>query len=84
NSYQVELSAHLKGRGIHNLSHALLLRIHKPNDDQLFPGRTDAQVTILDADTTKGLEWAVDKIIAHKGKGRGTTFEPIWQAGDHT
>ncbi|TFK49809.1 hypothetical protein OE88DRAFT_1601959, partial [Heliocybe sulcata] len=83
-SYEIELSAHLKSRGIHNVFHASLLRIHEPNDDRLFPGRMDTQVIISDEEAMADLEWAVDKIISHKGKGRNSTFEVVWKAGDHT
>jgi len=38
NSYKVDISARLKQRGIHDVFHASLLRIHVPNDDRLFPG----------------------------------------------
>ncbi|KNZ73356.1 hypothetical protein J132_07654, partial [Termitomyces sp. J132] len=37
-SCQVAISHNMKRQGIHNVFHAALLRIHKPNDDQLFPG----------------------------------------------
>ena len=37
-SFWIELPSHLKQRGVHDIFHASLLRIHEPNDDQLFPG----------------------------------------------
>lgn len=37
-SFRVEISNNMKRRGIHDVFHAALLRIHWPNDDQLFPG----------------------------------------------
>ena len=37
-SFLIDLPSHLKQRGIHNVFHAALLRIHVPNDDRLFPG----------------------------------------------
>lgn len=37
-SYQLELPSNLKQRGVHDVFHASLLRIHHPNDDRLFPG----------------------------------------------
>ena len=37
NSYQIELPSELKKRGIHDVFHASLLRIHHPSDDRLFP-----------------------------------------------
>ena len=38
NSYRIELPDNLKQRGVHNVFHSSLLRIHIPNDDRLFPG----------------------------------------------
>jgi hypothetical protein len=32
-SYRVELPTHLKWRGVHDVFHASLLKIHKPNDN---------------------------------------------------
>ena len=37
-SFKLELPHHLKKRGVHDVFHASLLRIHLPNDDWLFPG----------------------------------------------
>jgi len=37
-SFLIDLPSHLKQWGIHNVFHAALLRIHVPNDDQLFLG----------------------------------------------
>ena len=37
-SFRLELPAHLKKRGVHDVFHSSLLRIHIPNDDRLFPG----------------------------------------------
>ena len=44
-SFQLDLPPHLKRWGVHDIFHSSLLRIHIPNDDCLFPGRTDAQIT---------------------------------------
>ncbi|KZT23383.1 hypothetical protein NEOLEDRAFT_1048714, partial [Neolentinus lepideus HHB14362 ss-1] len=33
NSYCLELPTNLQSRGIHNVFHSSLLRIHEPNDD---------------------------------------------------
>ncbi|KZT24610.1 hypothetical protein NEOLEDRAFT_1025446, partial [Neolentinus lepideus HHB14362 ss-1] len=75
----------LRSRGIHNVFHASLLRIHEPNDDRLFPGRTDSQVLLSD-EHTAGLEpeWAVDRILTHKGKARESVFQLQWRSGDKT
>ena len=40
-SFKLELLVHLKRRGVHDVFHSSLLRIHVPNDDRLFPGRMD-------------------------------------------
>ena len=37
-SFRLALPARLKQRGIHDVFHSSLLRIHVPNDDRLFPG----------------------------------------------
>lgn len=36
-SFQIDLPASLRSRGVHDVFHASLLRIHKPNNDRLFP-----------------------------------------------
>ena len=41
-SFQMDLPASLKQRGVHNSFHISLLWIHYPNDDRLFPGRLDS------------------------------------------
>ncbi|KAG5641464.1 hypothetical protein H0H81_011174, partial [Sphagnurus paluster] len=66
-------------RGIHNVFHASLLRIHKPNDDRLFPGRLDEQIMNQENGDT---EWAADKIVAHRGNKTSAIFEVLWKAGD--
>ena len=58
-SFRVELPPHLKRRGVHDVFHSSLMRIHLPNDDRLFPGRMDTQVIGEDAMDD---EWAVDCI----------------------
>lgn len=56
-SFKIDLPSHLKQRGIHDVFHSSLLRIHVPNDDRLFPGRLDTQLTI---DVRNPGEWTVD------------------------
>ena len=80
-SFRIALPAHLKQRGIHDVFHASLLRIHHPNDDRLFPGRLDSQIGLEDISTG---EWAVDKILSHFGSGEDAIFEIKWKAGDVT
>ena len=80
-SFRVELPANLKSRGLHDVFHASLLRIHSPNDDRLFPGRLDSQVEYLGG--TEG-EWLIDRIRTHAGQGSGALFEILWKSGDVT
>ncbi|KAG6851573.1 hypothetical protein C0991_008013 [Blastosporella zonata] len=56
-----------------------MLRIHIPNDDRLFPGRSEVQM--LDLEDGKH-EWAVDKIITHSGSRKSAVFEVLWKTGD--
>lgn len=79
-SFQVELPLHLKKRGIHDVFHSSLLRIHMPNDDRLFPGRMDTQLDGVGDDD----EWAVDRILSHHGSRTDATFEILWKSGDVT
>jgi len=66
---------------VHNVFHAALLRIHVPNDDRLFLGRLDMQLSI--GEDAEG-EWAIEKIIAHSGSKEDAVFQVQWQAGDIT
>ena len=43
-SFQIKLPSHLKKKGVHDVFHSSLLRIHVPNDDHLFPGQMDTQL----------------------------------------
>jgi hypothetical protein len=80
-SFRIDLPANLKSRGLHNVFHASLLRIHAPNDDRLFPGRLDVQLDVLGG--TEG-EWLVDRIRSHTGQGANAWFEVLWKSGDVT
>jgi hypothetical protein len=80
-SFEIELPSYLKQRGVHNVYHASLLRIHVPNDDRLFPGRLDSQIT---SENSTEPEWAVDKILSHSGSKEDALFEVQWKAGDVT
>ena len=66
---------------MHDVFHASLLRVHVPNDDRLFPGRMDTQLSV--SDDSEG-EWAVDKILSHSGSGENALFEVEWKASDKT
>ena len=80
-SFKLELPAHLKRRGIHDVFHSSLLREHLPNDDRLFPGRLDTQVgSTPEVDG----EWAVDRILSHSGSKTDSIFEIKWKTGDVT
>ncbi|KDQ23102.1 hypothetical protein PLEOSDRAFT_1026985, partial [Pleurotus ostreatus PC15] len=81
NSFEVRLPSELLQRGVHNVFHASLLRMHIANDDRLFPGRS------LDQVSNPGIgskEWAVKEIISHHGAGEGAMFEILWASGDKT
>ena len=64
----------------HDVFHSSLLRIHVPNDDHLFPGRMDTQLTGDDGDD----EWAVDRILSHHGSQTDASFEILWKSGNVT
>jgi hypothetical protein len=80
-SFRLELPAHLKQRGVHNVFHVSLLWIHILNDDCLFPGQLDTQLG--NANGTEG-EWAMDHIIKHAGSKSDAMFEIRWKTGDTT
>lgn len=80
-SFKLELPPDLTKRGVHNVFHSSLLRIHIPNDDRLFPGRLDSQ---LGNSPEAEEEWAVDEILSHHGTREDTLFEIKWKAGDVT
>jgi hypothetical protein len=61
--------------------HSSYLQIHAPNDDRLFPGWLDNQVTEFE---TQEKEWAVDHILSHKGSRSDAVFEVKWKAGNVT
>ncbi|KAF7372414.1 Gag-pol polyprotein [Mycena venus] len=59
-SFRLDLPDNLKQRGVHDVFHASLLRIHIPNDDRRFPGRLENQLNINADSVTQ--EWAIDRI----------------------
>lgn len=79
NSYRVDLPDHLRQRGVHGVFHSSLMRVHVPNDDRLFPGRSEKQVADFGGDDS---EWAADRILSHRGRGTSAIFEISWKAGD--
>lgn len=81
NSFKLDLPPNLKRRGIHDVFHASLLRVHEPNDDRLFPGRLDSQVMELE---DRDNEWAIDRLLSHRGQGLDAIVEALWKSGDRT
>lgn len=79
-SYKLALPDELKQRGVHSTFHASLLRIHVPNDDRRFPGRQMHQVTGLG----KTDQWAVKRVVSHRGNGKKAYFEIEWSTGDRS
>ncbi|KDQ34029.1 hypothetical protein PLEOSDRAFT_1026996, partial [Pleurotus ostreatus PC15] len=79
NTYQVELPARLRQCGVHDAFHASLLRVHVPNDDRLFPGRLDNQISEVEG--VPEPEWAVNRILSHHGSRTEATFEIEWTSG---
>jgi len=82
NSYQIEIPASMKQRGIHNVFHVSLMRVHVANDDRLFPSHLDLQIVPVDQDSEP--EWAADKITHHIGSGESAMFQVLWKLGDES
>lgn len=76
-SFQLELPQHLKKRGVHDVFHSSLLRIHVPNDDRLFPRCMDTQII---GEGVMDDEWAVNCIKSHAGTKANTIFEVQWKS----
>lgn len=81
NSFRIDLPDNLKSRGVHDVFHLSLLRIHIANNDRKFPGRRDNQIPEFGG---SGREWAVDKITCHRGSHSNAEFEVQWTAGDRS
>jgi hypothetical protein len=77
----MELPTELKKRGVHDVFHSSLLKIHLPNDDRLFPGRQDSQ---LEHGPKIEEEWAVDKILLHHSTKGDIPFKIKWEARNIT
>ena len=82
-SFQVQLPSHMIARGIRNVFHSSLLRIHHPNDDRRFPGRLYSQI-LAETEPDHEMEWAADKIVSHAGSKDKAIFEVLWRSGDKT
>jgi hypothetical protein len=78
-TFKLELPSDLKRKGNQPAFHSSLLRIHNPNDDHRFPGQQIPQITGLREGTP---EWAVNKTLAHSGKGKAALFNVLWKTGD--
>ena len=81
NSYRIEFPDALKQIGIHSVFHSSLLRIHVVNNDHLFPRRSEEQVPDLSG---TGKEWAIEKVLTHRGSHSDTSFEVQWVSGDRS
>jgi hypothetical protein len=80
-SFKLAMPAELGSCNIIPVFHASLLRIHIPNNDQWFPGRSAGQVTGLgDAP----VEFHVWKTISHFDSRKFAWLELLWQTGDST
>ena len=72
--FKIDLPSHL-----HNVFHALLLRIHSSNNGCLFPGWMDTQ---LGENPKVESKWAVNKILLHSRSGENSLFEIKWKASN--
>ncbi|KNZ73139.1 hypothetical protein J132_01051, partial [Termitomyces sp. J132] len=63
--------------GIHNIFHAALCRIHKPNNGRLFPGQLNEQ-----SEEPEVNEWAAEQTMVHHETKSDAMFEVLWKAGD--
>jgi transposase InsO family protein len=80
-SYELDLPAELRSRGVHPVFHTSLLRPHVPNDDRRFPGRELRQLSAFERAPK---EYLIDKIVDHYGKGKEALFKVVWRSGDST
>ncbi|KAG2045856.1 hypothetical protein BDR06DRAFT_853515, partial [Suillus hirtellus] len=80
-SFRLQLLDRMRQCGIHDVFHFSYLRIHLPNDNRLFPGQLNNQVAEFEDEEQ---EWAVDRILSHKGTRSDTVFEVRWKSGDMT
>ncbi|KNZ82020.1 hypothetical protein J132_08908 [Termitomyces sp. J132] len=71
----------MQQRGIHDVFHASILRIHHPNNDQRFP--LYSQI-VTDTGPKHKVKWAADKIVSHAGSKSNAIFKVLWQAEDKT
>ena len=82
-SFRIDLPTDLKRRGVHDVFHSSLLQVHILNDDRLFPGRLDEQIS-SEGPMDPTTEWALDKILSHMQSEQNSVFKVKWKAGDIT
>ncbi|EJD36172.1 hypothetical protein AURDEDRAFT_29855, partial [Auricularia subglabra TFB-10046 SS5] len=80
-TFKLQLPDELKARGVHPMFHASFLRVHVPNDDRRFPGRSAVQTLNLGVQS-EDLE--VREIQGHTGAGKNALFKVVWKSGDAT
>ena len=80
-SFKLELPNELKQTEVHNIFHLSLLRIHISNNDRLFPGQQENQLTLRPEVEE---EWAVEEALSHYGSKGDIIFELKWKSGDIT
>ncbi|KAI0069686.1 hypothetical protein K474DRAFT_1575951, partial [Panus rudis PR-1116 ss-1] len=82
-TYTLDLPEDLRRRRIHPTFHISKLRLHVPNDDELFPGRTIH--ALYDFGQPDDIEYIVDEIVTHEWQNNGTVeFYVRWADGDCT
>ncbi|EIN04459.1 hypothetical protein PUNSTDRAFT_26806, partial [Punctularia strigosozonata HHB-11173 SS5] len=78
--YLIDLPADLKVRCVHPRFHISKLRLHMPNNDNLFPGREPAN--FYDFGQAEDLESEVEEILTHEWNGDEVLFLVRWSFGD--
>lgn len=81
-NYSLQLPDSLNLRRLHSKFHVNLLRPYEPNDDVLFPDRT--QVDAYDFGAPDDSTWVVDDILSHRWRGKRLEFHVQWNLGDTT
>lgn len=77
--FRVVLPDQLQQCSIHNVFHALLLCVHIPNNNRLFPGHAETQVTDFEDPSS---EWYDQKILSHYGSDKDSIFKVLWTSGN--
>ncbi|EIW74683.1 hypothetical protein CONPUDRAFT_30657, partial [Coniophora puteana RWD-64-598 SS2] len=66
---------------IHPTFHVSQLKMHIPNDDALFPGRSRAEPEPIITESGSQ-EWFIDKILDRRKCGRGWQYKVRWKDED--